>query len=215
MSKKLSAIILAVIYALYGQASFGETYNSVKDKGAELADTISYLASQIITNNKHVLQVKLTKNERTHDVGGKSVVSPYTLNRIWAKDSTVVCGCAKKDKKFEVEHMVTNDNKFFFAGGIHVGDDLGVFTEFLGVPLTEAAELCEGRGAGWEINHTSKGGTVTWNSASEAADSFVLYYNEKGVITQIEYFTNKSYMPVSDNALDFFESKLRELRIFR
>lgn len=205
---------MALIMAVSSEA-FAVSFKAVNERGAELADSISFLASQIIANNKHSLQVKLTKAERTYDTDKGSTVSPYTLNRVWAKDSTIVCGCAKKNKKFDVEHIITNDPKIFFVSGIHVGDTLSALEEFLGATIIEAAEAGEFEDSGWDVNASSSGGIVTWDSASENADSIVIYFDNRKVITQIEYFTNKTYLPVSDSVQMFISDKLKELKIFK
>ena len=215
MSGKITAVLTCAVIILAGaSASLAATYEAVFARGEELADSVSYLGEQIIGSNKHSLQVKLTRDEKTYDIDGKKVVSPYVLNRVWAKDSTIVCGVAKKNKKFEVEHLITSDPKFFFAGGLHVGDTLTAFTEFIGVPITEAAEICEDEEAGWGLDVTSAGGTVTWDSSAENANSLVIYFNSRNVITQIEYFSNKTYLPVSGSVQDFIVSKIREMKIF-
>ena len=204
-----AAMILSAI-----TPSFAANYISVNTSGEELAASIAYLGTQIIGSNKHAFQVKLTKDERTYETSMGKVVSQYTLNRVWAKDNTIVCGVAKKNKKFEVEHIITSEPKFFFAGGLHVGDNLSVFTEFIGVPITEAAEICEGKDAGWGLNVSNSGGTVTWDSAANNANSLVIYFNSRNIITQIEYFSNSTYLPVSDSAQDFIISKIKELKVF-
>ena len=208
-------LALAVIILSVTSEASAASYKSVNDRGAELADSISFLGSQIIANNKHSLQVKLSKAERTYETGSGREVSPYLLNRVWAKDSTVVSGCAKKNKKFEVEHLITNDPKIFFAGGLHTGDSLEALEEFLGATIEEAVDVGEFEDAGWDLYTKPNGGTVTWDSAPENADSIVIYFDSQKKITQIEFFTNKSYMPVSENAQTFIIDKLRELKIFK
>ena len=215
ISKKLTAFLSCLIIILStASLSLAADYRTVNAKGKELADSVAFLGRKIIMSNKHSLQVSLTRDDRTYEHRGRKTVSPYTLNRVWAKDGTIVCGCAKKDKKFDVEHLITNDPKMFFAGGIHVGDGLEVFQEFIGVHITEAAEICDEEDSGWGIELSNTGGTVTWDSAPENADSLVIYFNKQNVITQIEYFSNKTYLPVSNNAQEFVISKIKELGIF-
>lgn len=216
MPGKLAKIfIFALLVMAVSSESFAASFKAVNERGIELADSISFLGSQIITNNKHSLQAKLTKAERTYDTDKGSAVSPYTLNRVWAKDGTIVCGCAKKNKKFEVEHIITNDPKMFFVGGLHVGDSLSALEEFIGATIVEAAEAGEFEEAGWDVDASSSGGVITWDSAPENADSIVIYFDSKKVITQIEYFTNKTYLPVAESVQLFISDKIRELKIFK
>ena len=212
VSWKIFAFTVMIMAVSSG--AFAASFREVNDVGIELADSISFLGSQIIANNKPALQVKLSKAERMYDEDGGSKVSPYLLNRVWAKDKTVVCGVAKKNKKFEVEHLITSDPGIFFTGGLHVGDTLKALEDIIGATIVEAAEAGEFEDAGWDVDATSSGGTVTWDSAPENADSIVIYFDQNRTITQIEFFSNKSYMPVSENTQAFIIDKARELKIF-
>ena len=215
MSKLVKIFVCMALIMAVSSESYAASFKAVNDRGIELADSISFLGSQIIANNKHSLQAKLTKSERTYDTDKGSAVSPYTLNRVWAKDGTIVCGCAKKNKKFEVEHIITNDPKMFFVSGLHVGDTLSALEEFIGATIIEAAEAGEFEEVGWDVDASSSGGVVKWDSAPENADSIVIYFDNKKVITQIEYFTNKTYLPIADSVQMFISDKLKELKIFK
>ena len=197
----------AVLVMAVSSESSAASFETVNDKGIELAESISFAGSKIIANNKHSLQVKLSKAERRYDTdSGKKAVSPYVLNRVWVTDGTIVCGCARKKKKFEVEHLITNDPKMFFVSGLHVGDSLSALEEFIGATIIEAAEAGDA---------SQFGGTVTWDSAPENADSVVIYFNQNRLITQIEFFSNETYLPVAESVQLFISDKLKELKIFK
>ena len=206
----------AVLVMAVSSESSAASFETVNDKGIELAESISFAGSKIIANNKHSLQVKLSKAERRYDTdSGKKAVSPYVLNRVWVTDGTIVCGCARKKKKFEVEHLITNDPKMFFVSGLHVGDSLSALEEFIGATIIEAAEAGKYEGAGWNVDASQFGGTVTWDSAPENADSVVIYFNQNRLITQIEFFSNETYLPVAESVQLFISDKLKELKIFK
>ena len=114
MKKFCIVCLFAILFMLYASSSFGMIGMDV------VIGSLEKFANQIVANNQHTFETKLTYNE-TH-YGGMTLDLEY--GRVWAKDKTIVIGFAGSDKRFTARTVMTADPKFKFANGLHVGMDM-------------------------------------------------------------------------------------------
>ena len=96
-------------------------------------------ASAVISNNKPVLEVQLTREERyfskdTMEFLGeerpKAQYSGVVWRGVWVKGKTIISGWAKADRVYHVNYVYTLDKHLVFTGSIRVGAETSVLEKF-------------------------------------------------------------------------------------
>ena len=204
-------------------AAFADRYSDLQKevdvlyaKGEEFEKSILKLASQIMLNNKPVFETQMSKKERSYmyDDGTKGV-SPKIYNRVWAKDYTIVVGCAGKNKKFELKYIATRDPNFVFAGGIRAGANVNVIEKFIGKTIAQASAIYdEYDGLGACLNYENNGKYLNWGLGRDTVYMDFSLKN-KNTISQITYNTYEGteefYLPISEKTVSFLKDTVKKM----
>lgn len=187
--------------------ALSQKIQSLQNKLKKLCDEFQEFANKIATYNKPVFEVQLTKKEREmfyEENAGE--YSPTIWNSVWAKDKTIVLGCAPKNKKFVALFFKTSDPDLSFSNGIRVGASSEVLERYLGDTLINIGYV--------------KGNKITLTGPVDIEGgyigSFVTITCVDGVITEISLNGGGGASiegDISKKALDFANKKAKEMNI--
>ena len=175
------------------------------------AESLSDLAQKIITHNKLVFETKFTRQERSDALEGPDMPDPRSLHerglaneildRVWAKDKTLVMGAAERDKRFYAYYMETRDPDLVFLGGIRVGADIDVLEKAIGMPLRQQDE---------KSIIVIKPGEISLNLETTFGNYIQVRHKNKK-ITEIEWIFSDSSRPSSQKTVTFVNKKKAEM----
>lgn len=216
MNKKFFCVLVIVL--AFGFISVSSAANLPGNLDDKLIDSIKSLANRIIAHNKHVFEQKLTGRELDYQEWDSNVTKHFrsAWDRVWAKNQTIVAATATDNKRnFELDHFITSDPNYIFAGGIHVGSRLSELERYLRTRLIN-------RPSNYTDNHLSATGIFLergcihmnyYEFTGYDDDLYIMHSN--GRITQIGYFTGGTYLlrTISSRSrtANFIRSQMRKM----